>query len=267
MTTPPGLEGSAKAQRRRTFRTVRVIPWLTPRAGAVSDKDLILSFREPAQRVGLIMAVILALAAAVVPLFLTTDPRIGFMGVGLALLVAMIQANMYGYDGSSTWVNVAAGDDAASDLTGKIVARLLVVTPIVVVVALVPGFVVGWSLLPATAGIALGTWLVGLGLATLQSVITPYPIVYSADSVMPRNQGSLQAVIAQFVTFPVVAILMGPFAALALLGPAPWAVWGSGVGAIVVGVLALGLARRLAVAYAHPRQPELLEKVSKRAEA
>lgn len=268
MTTPPGMEGAARSRKARGFRTGCLVPWLSKRAGAVADKDLTLLFREPAQRVQLIMAVILGMAAAIIPGFITRNPLVGFIGAALGLLLGTFNSNLYGYDGSSAWVNVAAGDNAKADLAGKVIARLLVFTPVVALATVVLGVVAGPSLLPATLGCAIGTWLLCMGMATLQSVIAPYPVVYSEDSVMPRSQGSFQAVIAQFVGFPVAGLLMGPFIGVGMWWRAnPFAMWAVGCGALVMGALTLYACYRMAVIYAGPRQPELLQRVSKRAEA
>ncbi len=274
MTTPPGVAGAAKAQRSGRFPTRALLPQLSPRAGAVADKDLTLLVREPAQRLQLIMAVIFGLGVGIVPGIVavaSSEPlpkELGFIAVGLGLFLGMFNSNLYGYDGSSMWVNVAAGDDAHADLAGKLVARLLVFTPIVVVAALVLGLTVSPRLLPATVGCAVGSWLLSLGLALLQSVLAPYPIVVSEDSAMARSQGSFQAVIAQFVAFPVLGILIGPLVLAGVLwGTNPLVSVAVGVGGLLVGALGLYAGFRWAVAYAAPRQPELLQQVSKRAEA
>lgn len=274
MTTSPGVQGAVKARASRRFRTRALLPRLSPRAGAVADKDLTLLFREPAQRVQLIMAVIFGLAVGIVPgvVALTTTgsvpPAIAFIGAGLGMFLGLLNSNLYGYDGSSMWVNVAAGDDARSDLLGKAVARLVVFTPIIVIAALVCGLLIAPTLLPATIGCAVGAWLVCLGLGLLQSVLAPYPIVISEDSAMARSQGSFQAVIAQLITFPIVGLLVGPFVLMGIYwGTNPLVALAVGLGAILVGLAGLYGGFRLAVAYSGPRQPELLQQVAKRTES
>lgn len=268
MTSPP-TTGAVRAHRGRRPRVARLMPWLPRRAAAVADKDLTLMLREPAQRVQLILATALALAAAVVPVL--TGVRVvavGYLGCALAVFLGMINSNVYGYDGSSMWVNIAAGDDARSDLLGKAVARLLVFTPAVVVVALVLGLHARPALLPGVLGCTLGAWCLALGLSLLQSVIAPYPVSYSENGVMARNNGSFTAFVAQLVALPVLAVAIGPFIVAGILwSDRPGLVAGSGTAALVIGAAAGYGLYRAAVRYSAPRQAELLVSISKKAEA
>ena len=67
------------------------MPWLPRRAAAVADKDLTLMLREPAQRVQLILATALTLAAAVIPVLTgVRAAAIGYLGCGLAVFLSLI---------------------------------------------------------------------------------------------------------------------------------------------------------------------------------
>lgn len=269
MTSPPTTGAATSSTRQATLPFASVLRRFRPRVRAVAAKDIILMFREPSQRIGVIIIVVFGLAAVIVPGILLRDfPLASYIVAGVGALLGLTFANMYGYDGSSHWVNVAAGDDARSDLLGKLLARVLVFTPALVVLAAALPLVIVPRLVISVVGITLGVWFVTMGLAVVQSVVAPYPVVYSEDSLMATNQGSFQAFVAQLVAFPVLGVVAGPFVALAMLN-VDHPVWPTvaGVGAALVGAVAMWALWLLAVRYSSGRQPELLGMISKRAEA
>lgn len=269
MVNPPVSDGPVKALKADKAWVPRVLQRFRPRVRAVAGKDLKLMFREPAQRVQVVLIGIFGLAALVVPMILLRgQPLAVFIIVGVALLVGMSNGNMYGYDGSSMWVNVAAGDDAAGDILGKLLARVLVFVPVLAVASAVMALMLEPSLLLSVVGLTVGMGLVVLGLACVQSVMAPYPVTYSEDSLMATNQGSMMAVVMQFVAFPVIAVLVGPFLAVAMIKHAsPLLASLAGLGSMLVGALACWGGYKLAAAFGRNRQPELLVQISKRAEA
>lgn len=269
MVNPPVSDGPVKALKADRPWVRGVLRRFRPRVRAVAGKDLKLMFREPAQRVQVILIGIFGLAALVVPMILLRgQPMAVFIIVGVAVLVGMSNGNMYGYDGSSMWVNVAAGDDAAGDILGKLMARVVVFVPVLGMAAVVMALVMEPGLVVSVVGLTVGTGLVVLGLACVQSVIAPYPVTYSEDSLMSKNQGSMIAVVMQFVTFPVIGVLIGPFLALAMVKHSSVVLASlGGLGALVVGALGCWGGYKLAAAYGRNRQPELLQQISKRAEA
>ena len=269
MVNPPVSDGPVKGVSADKPWVPAVLRGFRPRVRAVAGLDLKTMFREPAQRVGLIVLGIFALAGLVVPMVLLRgEPLAAFIIVGVALLVGMSNANMYGYDGSSMWVNVAAGDDAAGDILGKLLARILVYLPVLGLASIVMALVLAPSLVVSVLGLSLGAGLACLGLACVQSVIAPYPVIYSQDSLMAQNQAGFLAVVLQFVVFPVLGIAIGPFVVLSMLyRESAWIPSVSGLGALAVGALLCWGGCRLAAAYGRNRQPELLQAISKRAEA
>ena len=269
MTSAPATGGAARTSRDNNLPFDVVLKRFRPRVRAVAAKDIILMFREPAQRIGVIIMGVFGAAAVIVPAILLRDyPLAVFIVAGVGLLMGFTCTNLYGYDGSSQWVNVAAGDDARGDLLGKLLARLLVYTPPMAVMAVVLPAIISPRLVVAVVGITLGVWFVSLGLGLVQSVVAPYPVVYSENSLMATNSGSFMAFVAQMVAFPVIAILCGPFVLLAMLN-VEHPVWPSvaGVGALLVGGVAMWAMWLGASRYSAGRQPELLGMISKRAEA
>lgn len=269
MTSPPATGAAERKAGELRFPFAKVLARFSPRVRAVAGKDIILMFRDPAQRVGVIIMVIFGLAAVVVPAIVLREfPQASYLVAAVAWLLGVTYTNMYGYDGSSHWVNVAAGDDAKSDLLGKLVARLLVYTPVLLVLAVVLPAVIAPRLIISVVGITLGVWFVSIGLGLLQSVIAPYPVKTSEDSVMTTNSGSFTAFVSQLVAFPVLGVLCGPFVVVALL-TIDHPLWPTvaGVASVVVSAVAMWGAWRLATRFSAGRQPELLGMISKRAEA
>lgn len=269
MTTPPATEGATRSTNGRRVPFGAILAKLPPRARGVATKDIKLMLREPSQRVQLIIVGVFAAVAALAPaIWLRGQPLAAFIVCAVALLLGMTNANMYGYDGSSHWVNVAAGDDARADLSGKLAARLLLLTPALLVLAFVPSLIIAPALTVAVAGLTLGIWFVSIGLALCQSVIAPYPIVYSEDSVMPRNQGSMLAAVAQIIALPVIGVACGPFLYWAMTNTdRPLIATAAGLASTVCGALVCWGLWFLAVRISADRQPELLSLISKRAEA
>ena len=269
MTSPPASGVADRKSGELKFPFATLLARFSPRVRAVAGKDIILMFREPGQRVGVIIIVIFGAAAVVVPAILLRQfPMASFIVIGVAWMLGITYTNMYGYDGSSLWVNVAAGDDARSDLLGKLVARLLVYTPALVVFAVVLPAIIAPALIGSVVGLTLGVWFVSIGLGLLQSVIAPYPITVSEDSLMATNSGTFTAFVAQLVAFPVLGVACGPFIALAMLS-VDHPIWPTvaGLAGAVVGALAMWGMWVLATRLSSGRQPELLTMVSKRAEA
>ncbi|MGA4670632.1 hypothetical protein ACPCG0_12710 [Propionibacteriaceae bacterium Y1923] len=269
MTSPPASGGSDRSTRALKLPFAPVLARLRPRVRGVAAKDIILMFRDPTQRVGVIILVVFGLAAIVVPAVLLRDlPAASFIVAAVAWILGLTYTNMYGYDGSSHWVNVAAGDDARSDLLGKLVARLLVYTPVLALMAVALPLVIEPKLVVSVLGITLGVWFVSIGLGVLQSVIAPYPVAQSEDSLMATNTGTFTAFVAQLVAFPVLGVACGPFLAIAML-TLDHPVWPSlaGLGGALVGALVMWGLWAFAVRFSAGRQPELLGQISKRAEA
>lgn len=269
-TTTSATVAVSRSHRRRWVRVGVWLPRLPARAAAVADKDLLLLFREPAQRAQVIMVGVLTLAAAAGPALTGTGdlPVVGYLGVAVGVLLGTTNANCYGYDGSSTWVNVAAGDDARADLLGKAVARLVAFTPAVAAVSLTVAVAAGPRVLLGGLGCALGAWFAALGCALVQSVVAPFPVTYGENGLMARNNGTLTAVVAQFVVFPLLALSVGPFVVLGLLVlDRPALLAATGAGGLLIGCGVGYAGYRIAVSYSAARQPELLQAVAKRAEA
>jgi ABC-2 type transport system permease protein len=232
------------------------------RVGAVAARELRFMSRDPRQRVAMISSLF------VIVLPLVSIQNITFRSAAAVLFAAMpaysvtlTATNLFGYDGTAHWMNVAAADDVRSDLLGKWLARIVLVVPLVLAVSALLVARTGsaaylapaWGLAVAAAGLALG-------LGSILSVRMPFPMPASRTNVFSSGTAGrgASAGLAAMAVFVGQGIVLGPLVAAALLldGVAARAlVTAAAVAAGVAGAL-LGL--RSAVRWSGPRQPELL---------
>lgn len=267
LVVPMAGAGARKAGGRQPTEALfpALVRWLPrTRVGAVAAKELRVGWRDPRQRTALMGAAFGSLAFILSAL---TDP--GPSTVLRSCVIAFIftanATNMYGFDGASHWINVAAGDDARGDLAGKCLARAVIAAlgALVMLVALAT-FTGGW----ARAGYALALCLAGLGLglgpAAWVSVAYPSPAPANQRNVFARtNSGQGIQVIG-----PILVISIVGFGVLTGLGGlistgSALAVVAASIGAIAVGPGAYLLGFGRAVARSKDRQPELLSALTK----
>lgn len=235
------------------------------RVGAVAAKELRLLVRDPRQRVALIGSAFGGSAFVFMGLA-DPSPNSVLRACAVSFFIAATATNMYGFDGTSHWLNVAAGDDARADLSGKCLARGLVAlvagSATVVLLAVVTD---GWS--RAGYAAALCVCALGLGLGGAAWVSVAYP------SAAPANQRNVfggsntgqglqtigPVVVMTFVGISVLGTLGAAMAADAALTRA-----GGVVAALLIGPLAYWVVFGRAVARSRDRQPELLLALSKR---
>jgi len=213
-----GSGTSARARRRGGAHRPRdlfpaAVAWALPgnRVGAVAAKELRVMGRDPRQR----MAAMSSVFIVVMAFFSMQDTMVGTpRGVLFAIVPAyaatLTGINLYGFDGTAHWLNVAAGDDVRSDILGKWLARLLTIVPVMVLVA--------WYLVARAGsaaylapGLALALAVVGtsFGLGSVVSVRLPFPMPTSRTNVFSSGNSGRGAV--------------SGFASMAVLGaPAPW---------------------------------------------
>ena len=241
------------------------------RMGATAAKELLNYVRDPRRRAPVI-------AALVVPaLFVFSTVRAGQgrpASTTLLALVALLPAsgltlNQFGLDGAALWSIVVAGDDPRADLVGKNLATLVVVTPLVLVPAIViAAFSNGWGYLPLTLGLVPGLVGIVLGLGNIVSACLPYALPDRHNPLAANpGQGCVSAitsilaigfdvVLAAPVAVAVsVAIGVLPLAAATVIGVAAATLYGYAVWRLGLGV---------AVRHLRDRMPELLAAVSPR---
>jgi len=242
------------------------------RIGATAAKDLRYSVRDPRRRAPLIGASVLPAVALWASLSQT--PHRSPSSTTLLALVAVLPAagltlNQFGLDGTAFWMTVAAGNDPRGDLTGKNIASMFVMVPIVTVATLVCAlFTDGWAYVPLTLGLAPALFGVLLGVGNVVSVRVPYAMPDRRNPLAMNPGQGCATLLAGLGALAVQGILLIPVAVFTAILLRTQSL---GVATIIgiVGANAYGgsiwlLGRRLAWRDAWWRLPELLEAVSPR---
>lgn len=247
---------------------LRLLP--RTRLGAVAAKELHYLVRDPRRRVLLLSSLVLPVAM-VFPVIARSgplEPRTTLAALGVTLATGQIALNQFGLDGTALWLNVAAANDTSADLTGKNLAVLLTVLPLVLLTAVVLATITGgWVYVPLVLVLAVAVSGVQLGVGNVTSVRVPQPVPESSTNAWAANtgQGCAGAVLVLAAFFLQVVLLVPVAIALAV---------GLGTSSVVLvlalsGALAYGgglwwFGRRSAVRWLWWRQPELLEVISPR---
>jgi ABC-2 type transport system permease protein len=251
-------------------RAVRFLP--RDRIGAVAAKDLRYFARDPRRRAPLVGALVVPAVALTASLSQGPDRP---ASTTLVALVAVLPAagltlNQFGLDGAALWVSVAAGNDPRADLTGKNLASLLVMIPLVAVATFLCALLTrGWAYVPLTLGLAPAIFGVLLGVGDVMSVRVPYAMPDRRNPFGFNPGQGCATLLAGVGALVVQGILVAPVAALAavLLSTQSLAV-ATFVTVVIANAYGAGiwlLGRRTAWRYAWWRLPELLEAVSPRA--
>ncbi len=200
---------------------------------------------------------------------LLTDAPAGLAlasGPLLGLLLAFTMLNELAFDGTGLWTTLASAVTGRQERSARVCALLLWAMPLTVLVAVVGPVVAGRAeLVPASVGLAVGTLLVGNGVAAVTSAALPFPVPPAGSNPFAGNPGSSSAALVQqglamLVLVPLLAPLLG-LAAWAWFTPVlGWAVVAVGAGYGTV-VLAVGV--RLGGGLFDRRGPELLARLSR----
>ncbi|WP_214320892.1 hypothetical protein [Nonomuraea sediminis] len=260
----PDASTQAASVRKESGLVDRFLP--DGQLAAVVTKELKYARREPRFRVQWFMSVVVTAILA----FSLSSGRSG-LPTGLAvlfpafaaLMIGLQAGNSYGFDGRSFWMNAMAFGSERQvrvDLAGRHLATAVIGMPLLAVVSAVVCALIGdfGALVPAMLT-AWGELGIGLGVASLISVLIPYtvPERLNAFSGAAPGQGG-QAFAASLggmfsivlVSLPVVIPMMIGITWVAVLAP-------------FYGLLIEVLGRRLAARVAFPKLPELLAAVSK----
>jgi ABC-2 type transport system permease protein len=223
---------------------------LLPRTaiGAVAAKEIRLWARDPVRLTTLLIAVVVGAAVCVIPrLTAGTTQLFPFAGAGTVVIAGACACNLYGNDGTSLWLTIAAPGSGRPDVRGRQLAWLLLVGPYTVALTLLlttlsgQGWTWPWVLgiLPALLGGACG-------LAPLASAVWVVPLDAAGD---PTPLYSLKVELALVA----VALTAAPPVGVALAGSLTgltWLTWlavpvGVGTGLMLAWWLGAVAARRL----------------------
>lgn len=247
-------------------------PGAVSRGRTVAAKELRYAWREPRRRAawaGLATALLVTLSAA----GLAAGGMARSSGAVLAIaacypgvIIGVQSANQFGLDGSALWLNVAATwrpRQLRADLAGKNLASALVAAPFFTVLYAALGLAVQQVRYPA-AGLGLSAAALGvsLGIASVSSVLLPYPVPERRASAFGgggTGRGCLAALTSAAI-LALAGLLLSPLlAVLAVLHAGLWLL----LGGPAYGAAIAWAGRIVASELGYRRLPELLAEVSR----
>ncbi|MFV0319912.1 MAG: hypothetical protein ACK5IN_06040 [Microbacterium sp.] len=203
--------------------------------GAIAARSLVYWRRD---RRYLVNAGVIPVAAAIV----VVPPLVaGVSAETVVLLPVLIIALFFGwlphndvaYDSTAIWMHIASGTRGLADRVGRLVPVVLIAVPLLAIVIPVTVALHGrWAILPAVIGVSTSLFLCGLGLASISSVLAPYPVSRPGDSPFQQPQHSSTGVGAQAL------VLLG---AVVLSAPSLWFGWNAVTVDVHAGAVALWL--------------------------
>ncbi|MFK4789940.1 hypothetical protein [Microbacterium sp. ZW T5_56] len=219
--------------------------------GAVAARSLVYWTRDRRYIVNVAVVPIASVIAALPLLVAGVPPQVvALVPVPImALFLGWMPHNDIAYDSTAIWLHIVSGVRGLADRIGRLVPIVLIALPLLAIAITVSIALYGrWSMLPALVGVALCLFLTGLGLSSISSVVSPYPVTRPGDSPFQQPQRAGSGIGAQALVLIGAILLSSPALAAALRaidGDLPaametlWIGLGMGVGVLAVGV-ALG---------------------------
>jgi len=193
----PGTPGGAVAARSLVY-------WLRDRRYLVNT--LVIPVAAVATVVPLLIAGVPANVAALVPILF------------VALFFGWLPHNDLAYDSTAIWMHVASGLRGLPDRVGRLVPILVIAIPVLAIGIPISVALHGrWAIAPAIVGVCASLFFSGLGLSSIASAASPYPVTPPGESPFqqPQRTGSSGAV-------PQALVMIG---ALAVSAPSLWWTW------------------------------------------
>ena len=235
-------------------------PW-----GAVAARGLIYWLKDPRYSASLIMIP----AIGAVMWFLGSDSGFSLwvLPMMIALLMSYAISADISYDNTAFSLHLLASVPGRADRLGRVVAMLVVATPLVVL-----GLVLWlvrlhqWPTLPAMAGVCAALLLGGGGVVSVVSARYTYPTPPPGASPMKTPQGfTILNLLLQFVLMGLMVLLALPPLVLLFVhlgtGAAVWSWTALAVG-LAEGVILLWVGVRVGGRWLEARGPELLQEVA-----
>ena len=237
------------------------VPWCYPKTplGAVAARSLRYWRRDQRYLVGLLLMPLVGLFL----IALSVVNGVHWMALMAPLMVAwgaLPLMNDFGYDGPGMWVNITHGLDAQTNLRGRAVAAFTVLTPLVLILAVVGVIVSGmpemtWPLL----GAAFGLLLVGLGVAAPVSGLLPYRMKGPGGNMFSSGSGGgVNGFLSAMIAMTGIFVPLLPAIALYVVGGwVPWVLHLAPAVALATGIGVLLLGWHLGAKILTRREPEI----------
>ncbi|MET0493998.1 MAG: ABC transporter permease [Actinoplanes sp.] len=261
--------GSAGRQRSVSARepVAQLIPRWLPRTrfGALAARETRYWWRETRRRASLIT---FGVVGVFLPVLIASSTGSASAPAGMLIFVGALAsvslANQFGFEGNAYAANVVAGVPGRVELSSRVAGFSAYVLPMLLVIALVVGFVGGRpAAAPALFGTLLAAYGVGLAIVLPVSVRAAYALPDTANPFAMSTGGGLAKGLLSFGAMIGAAILTVPLQVAAFLLGDGWLWVGLPVG-VVYGGGALWLGLRLAGPLLDRRMPELLATVTAR---
>lgn len=242
-------ERPGSARERRGLGWFAVTPGTV--TGGIAARSLVYWLRDPRYLVNIAIIPIAAVVTAV-PLILVGVPlEVAALVPAplMALFFGWLAHNDLAYDSTALWMHIAAAVRGAADRAGRLVPVLAIgVLALAIAIPVAVSLHGRWAVLPAMIGVCASLFLAGLGLSSVASVVSPYPVSRPGDSPFQQPQrtgGGLSqgVVLVGAVALSIPALWWGW---LTLTVDTTWAwttLWGGvgiGLGIVLIGIFAGG---------------------------
>jgi ABC-2 type transport system permease protein len=234
--------------------------------GAVAARSATYWRRDPRYLLSVGMMPLLPLVL-LVPAAGGSDAWLLGMAPLMGYLLGWGMHNDLAYDGTPFWLHVSTGVAGRADRVGRLVPTAALG------LVLVPGYAVlssaltgRWQMLPADLGAGLGLLLAGFGIASVVSVLTPYPVPASGDSPFATPPGATGvSLLVQLVSGVAATVLSAPALALwlAALGGSRWLGWACLLVALALGAACVLVGVQQGARIYERRAPDLLSDLAR----
>lgn len=161
--------------------------------GAVAARSLVYWLRDRRYLVNVVIVPFASVIAAL-PLLVAGVPAhvVALVPVPImALFLGWMPHNDVAYDSTAVWLHIVSGVRGISDRIGRLVPIILLSVPLLAIAVTVSAALYGrWAVMPALVGVAVVLFLCGLGLSSISSVLSPYPVTRPGDSPFQQPQRS-----------------------------------------------------------------------------
>ncbi|NEE00067.1 hypothetical protein [Phytoactinopolyspora halotolerans] len=235
--------------------------------GAVAARVLHLWWRDPRQRVSLLIVPLLLFALIIGPVAFDLRNEALVLAVpGVGTLIGLLMLNHTAFDGTALWSHLAVALPGQVDRAGRALGTAVWAIPVIVLASIALCAVIGRpDLVPAAIGSSVSTVLVGLAFGSVSSVVIAFPAPpASANPFTTPSGGNVVVVLQQFAGGLIVGMLSLPV--YVVLGLATW--WRLELGWVLLvlgpayGLVLLHVGNRLGGRYLDRNGPELLRRIT-----